>query len=214
MEHLEKSSDRDHYSWAGYETKPRWTSYWHQIDEVVASSPNSCLVVGIGSAVTSNALNRLGIPTVNLDIEQVLSPDVVGDVCQLPFRDMAFDAVVCCQVLEHLSWTSALSAVAELHRVATRRLVISLPQSGRPVGFSLQIPTGRRVAKSISVSARRPLPVGIHLWQVGSRGFGRKRVRNLVVGEKLSFRIEKEYVVPENAYHRFYVLDRSSMARV
>jgi len=205
-------SGRDHYSWGSYETKPRWTSYWHQIDEVVASAPSSCLIVGIGSSVTSDALKRLGIHTVNLDIEQVLSPDIVGDVCQLPFRDMAFDTVVCCQVLEHLRWAAAQSAVEELHRVAASRLVISLPQSGRPVGVSLQIPTGRRIARSLSVSARRSLPLGVHLWQVGSRGVGRKRVRNLVLGGKSSFHIQKEYVVPENAYHRFYVLDRSCIA--
>ncbi len=42
-------------------------------------------------------------------------PDVDGDICSLPFRTAAADAVICKDVLEHVRDPRA--AVAEMHRV-------------------------------------------------------------------------------------------------
>src|SRR5262249_30394836 len=50
---------------------------------------------------------------------------LLGDVAALPFRNSAFDAVVCCRLLHHLSEPGAFQGVlAELVRVS-RRLVIA-----------------------------------------------------------------------------------------
>ena len=43
----------DHYSFSTYITKKRWTSYWHQLDEVYRLHPNSILEIGKGSGIFS-----------------------------------------------------------------------------------------------------------------------------------------------------------------
>ena len=65
-------------------------------------------------------------------------PLVRGDLFRLPFADGAFDAVVCCRLLHHLSDPAALDAAArELVRVARGVVVASfwdraaLPSLGR-----------------------------------------------------------------------------------
>jgi len=59
------------------------------------------------------------------DIGTDSSPDVVGRGERLPFRDGAFDAAVCSEVIEHVEDPAAL--VRELHRVV---------RSGGPLLFS------------------------------------------------------------------------------
>lgn len=52
---------------------------------------------------------------VALDISDRSRPDVVGRGERLPFRDQAFDAVVCSEVIEHVEEVAAL--IAEMRRV-------------------------------------------------------------------------------------------------
>jgi SAM-dependent methyltransferase len=205
---FEVQVEPEHYEWAPYHSPARWASFWHQIDEVMRVEPKSCLEVGVGSGVVVNTLRSLGVVVTAVDIEPALGIDRVGDVRDLPCKDREFDVVVCCQVLEHLPWSDVPRAVAELHRVSRAHAVVSLPQSGRPLGLSLQLPNGRRLERSDSFSARRPLVEGQeHYWQVGSPGASRRAVRRVLEGAG-RFAITSEYVVPQNAYHRFYALER------
>lgn len=49
---------------------------------------------------------------------------LVGDARRLPFAGRSFDVVTCSQVIHHLDDTDAARAIAELHRVARRAVVI------------------------------------------------------------------------------------------
>lgn len=202
--------DPSHYGWAGYHTRERWSSFWHQIDEVVATGGRSCLEIGVGSGIVTHALRSFGIAVTTVDIEPALGIDRVGDVRALPCSDREFDVVMCCQVLEHLPWADVPGAVAELGRVAADAIVVSLPQSGRPIRLELGLPTRQTLRWAESVSRRRPVPPPNneqHHWQVGSTGSGRKQVRRALQGDG-AFELTREYVVPSNPYHRFYVLRR------
>ena len=37
-----------------YDQKPRWISYWHQIDEVLRLAPQTVLEIGIGNQWVSH----------------------------------------------------------------------------------------------------------------------------------------------------------------
>ncbi len=50
-----------------------------------------------------------------LDKEPSFNPDIVGDVCQMPFEDGSFDAVICKAVLEHIQ--EPKKAAREIFRV-------------------------------------------------------------------------------------------------
>jgi SAM-dependent methyltransferase len=51
---------------------------------------------------------------------------LVAEAASLPFGDASFDTVVCCHTLEHVP--DIARAVAELRRVAIRRLVVVVPR--------------------------------------------------------------------------------------
>jgi hypothetical protein len=52
---------------------------------------------------------------------------VGGDASALPFRDAAFDTVVCTEVLEHIPPPALDAACAELSRVTAVRLLVTVP---------------------------------------------------------------------------------------
>lgn len=96
------------------------------IDLGVESIPD----VGCGNGFVTKRLRAPRV--VGLDpSEEALShfdgESVVGVAEDLPFEDQAFDAVVCAEVLEHLSEAVFQKAVSELNRVARRYLVIGVP---------------------------------------------------------------------------------------
>lgn len=52
---------------------------------------------------------------VGLDTDEKVSPDIVGDVTNLPFEDETFDSILCTEVLEHIP--DITKALQEMYRV-------------------------------------------------------------------------------------------------
>ncbi len=201
------------YNWESYVVRGRWASYWHQIAEVRATGAATCLEIGTGPGVVRDTLRRLGMEVTTVDVDAALGVDRIGDVRALPCEDGEFEVVLCSQVLEHIPWPDVPTAVGELRRVCRSHAIVSLPQSGIDVGFSLAIrglsPLSLRpLARDWRLIGRLNRPRrfafdGHHHWQVCSRGTGRSHVRAVLTG---GFELEREYTVPEFTYHRFYVL--------
>ena len=87
-----------------YDIKERFCSYWHQIDEVLQLKPSKVLEIGVGNCFVTRYLQGKGTNVTTLDIAYDLQPDVSGSVLTIPFINASFDAVSCCQVLEHLPY--------------------------------------------------------------------------------------------------------------
>ena len=68
---------------------------------------------------------------------------VVGDIRAMPFDDGAFDVVLALDVLEHVRPEDRTAALAELARVAARRLVVACP-AGAPA-----LASDRRLAETL-----------------------------------------------------------------
>ena len=93
------------------------------------------LEVGAGEGVVSERLQQrfgscvaLDLPVAGLSEHWRARPGpgyVHGDATRLPFRDGAFDLVVCVEVLEPLHAPAA--ALRELARVTSRHLLLSVP---------------------------------------------------------------------------------------
>jgi hypothetical protein len=196
-----------HYANQLYNRKGRWVSYWHQIDESLAANPSSCLEIGVGPGVVRDVLRQRGIDVTCVDIDPQLGVERVGDVRALPCDDGEFDVVLCAQVLEHVPLHDVPTAVGELYRVARRRAVVSLPQSGRTYRLSLELPKLGVHHLVRRAPVRRPHRFdGQHHWQVGTPGCRAADVREILRAP--GFSVAREYVVPEFTYHRFYVLDK------
>lgn len=89
----------DHYAYKHtYDHKSRFSSYWHQVYEIIQCAPKTVLEVGIGAKFNINYLGQREISVVGLDIEQTAHPDVVGSVTQLPFSNQSMVFEKYCQL--------------------------------------------------------------------------------------------------------------------
>jgi hypothetical protein len=196
----------EHYTRREYDTKGRWTSYWHQADEVLRTGAKRCLEIGGGSGVVRAYLELRDVEVVTVDFAADLRPDRVGDVRALPCADGEFDAALCCQVLEHIPFDDVPTAVSELARVTSGTAIVSIPQSGRYVELRLRIPPFKPIGGVAKLPGlRRFEPNEQHHWEAGTRDYPLRKVRGALTGP---FACRNEYLVREHPYHRFFVLDR------
>jgi SAM-dependent methyltransferase len=198
--------DREHYAKGSYETKARWASYWHQVNEVVATGASRCLEVGIGNGFVQARLAEADIDVTTVDFDPELGPDRVGDIRDLPCADREFDVVLCAEVLEHIPFRDVPAAIAELHRVSKHAAVVSVPQTGRWFELTFRVPPFKRYQLIRRLPSRREWQFdGQHHWELGARNAPYRALSDAL---ERHFTTRRTYVVPENPYHRFYILDR------
>jgi SAM-dependent methyltransferase len=125
----------EHYCSPSYNSKARFASYWHQIDETLQLAPKDVLEAGVGHELVTSMLRKSGVHVTTLDLDAALQPDLVGSITDIPLPDQAVDVALACQVLEHLPWPQAERGLAELRRVARRAVIVSVPNVSPYVGF-------------------------------------------------------------------------------
>lgn len=196
-----------------YESKERFCSYWHQIDEVRRSTDRltqNVLVVGKGSSFVDSYLLRQNFKVSTLDIDPSLNPTFCASVLQAPFADHTWNTIVCCQVLEHLPFEHFHGALLELRRLLTDdgTLILSLPDLSRSYRFSFQVPGLGEWKLLLDVPIPNILKKawqfnGEHHWNIGNKNFPRDRIRKSIL--QTGFRIAREYAVFEMKWHRFFI---------
>ena len=193
-----------------YDSKRRFLSYWHQIDEILSLDPKSVLEIGVGNGFVAKYLRDHGLAVTTLDIDERLHPDVVGSVTKLPFEEASFELVMACEILEHIPYEQAKEGLKEIHRVSSRGAVISLPDATRTARIEFPIPKFGKVRKLFVIPKFFPHAHKItahgHYWEIGKKGFPLKKVSDDI--ERAGFKIVKTYRVFENPYHRFFVLEK------
>lgn len=209
----EFTRQRQPYVAEDYETKGRFCSYWHQLDEIRKAMPRQdghILVIGKGSGFIDSYLRQLGYDVATLDIDAALAPSYCASVLDMPLLDGSVDLVVCCQVLEHLPFEQFDIALGEIRRVLSPggRLVLSLPDLTRTYKFLLQLPKLGQLAGVIPVPVpeflKKPWTYnGEHYWNIGNKGYPVRRIA-AHIGSR-GFTIEREFRVFEMSWHRFFI---------
>lgn len=109
------------------------------VSEIADLEPKTFLDAGCGegfvatrliSALPSLAITGCDVSREALAVAQETSPRahfVPGSVTDLPFDDRSFDVVGCFEVIEHLRGNGPRLALAELARVSSRGVVLSVP---------------------------------------------------------------------------------------
>ena len=212
MMHLTKMKPQvtpEHYTNPSYDSKERFISYWHQINEVIALKPKKVLEIGIGNGFVYNYLKEKGIKIKTLDIDKNLNPDAAGSVLGIPFIDESFDVVVCCEVLEHLPYSECSKALEEIHRVSRKHVVLSLPDVTTVYRINVELPRIRPIKRLIPHPFHRPVHHtfdGEHYWEIGKADYPLKKIKFDM--ERASFKIVRTYRVFEFRYHRFFLLEK------
>jgi len=197
----------NHYFNKSYDTKERFISYWHQINEIINLNPKTVLEIGIGNGFVSKYLKERKVNVITLDIDKRLNPDVVGSVLNMPFSDKSFDVVACYEVLEHLPFKNFPKALSEIFRVSKYYAILSLPDASRVYRIYIHIPKIGIFKKLIPLPKLKPSVHkfdGKHYWEIGKAGYPLSKIINEI--QKAGFKVEKTYRIFENPYHRFFIL--------
>jgi len=201
--HHMKQVNCSHYQFQKYIDKPRMLSFWHQIDEVLSMQPESVLEVGPGPGITTDILRKQGIKVTTVDYADDVGADMVASVLSLPFSDGEYDVVLCCEVLEHIEFSSFRLALAEISRVSKRGAIISLPHAGRFWPYKIYLPKIGTVGFGFDLQFFRKKHVfdGQHYWELGKRGFNLNTIKSELLH---CFKSVKDFRLLDNPYHHFF----------
>lgn len=206
----EKQVDASHYRFERYMAKPRWCSLFHQLEELARLEPERALEVGPGPGTFKAAAASFGLRVETLDLDPELHPDHVGSVLELPFTDGAFDVACAFQVLEHFPFEESQRGFRELCRVARRAVLISLPDVGASLPISTHLPLVGPTQFFLPIPSFPMIPHrydGQHHWELNKWGYSVGRVlRDLTRGNPV--KLERQFRVPENPYHHFFVFSK------
>lgn len=207
MEEDDRAAMNSHYLKRDYINQRRLSSFAYQVGCVLDLNPRSVLEVGVGSGSVGSILTRLGIIVSSLDVDSSLSPKVVGSVTQIPLRSKSVDAVLCCEVLEHLPFAHLELALSELSRTASRGVVISLPNISPYYRISGSLPVIGSFEASCSVGfgnsrSDRDLNPS-HCWEIGRFGVSVSRISSLM--HQAGLEVERTFRNPNHAYHHFFI---------
>ena len=208
---MEPQVKKEHYLRKKYDDLNRFISYFYQIDLASRPDVKSILEIGKGNGTVSDYLKKLGYNLISVDIDPNLKPDIVADVRQLPMKDVEFDLVMACEVLEHLPFEDFEKTLEELKRVSKRYVLVSLPY--RSTGFEVvfKFPFIRTILRMpiLSLFFRIPLKFGgikisgQHYWEIDFWKYSLRKIRKII---KRHFKIIKEVRPVLNHYHQFFIL--------
>lgn len=204
------------YKTLKYNSKERWLSYWYQINELLSKSPESILVIGKGSGIIENAISTIAadINITTLDMAPAVSPDVVGDMQHMPFRESCFDSILCCQVLEHLPFSKVKAVLQKLQRISRGSVIVSVPHRRKHLKLAIDAPLIGKRTIILKYPFMRKLKRANtdsknHFWEINrvvSYGSVKKALDEFFI-------IEKTFLNEMNCTHRFFIL-RSKRSRL
>lgn len=201
----------DHYDFANYVSLERWCSYWHQVREVDSIQVSEVLCIGIGDDIVPSILEKKGYRVSRFDLDSTLKPDFVGDVGDIRnvVNGRIFDAVLCCQVLEHQPFDRFMGTVAQLLSITKTRLVVSLPSCHLPL-LRLKIGLLRSALVDVNLLVQKfwkPWRFdGEHYWEVGAREYPLSRVDLILNADGFTTRRFRSKEFP---FHLFFIIDRT-----
>ncbi len=207
----DNNSVKEHYFCESYDTKGRFISYWHQINEIVKLQHRNILEIGVGNKFVSRYLKERGYNVVTFDAAEELEPDHVGNILNIPFKDNSFDVVACFEVLEHIPYSDFSKALSEISRVSNSHVLLSLPDATRHFRFLIKIPNFSPAEilipfPRIRKRTNRRVNNDGHYWEIGKKDYPLNRITKAILNS--GFKLIMTYRVFEYPYHRFFILKK------
>ncbi len=202
---------KTHYT-KEYDNLERFISYFYQIDFTKKLYPKKILEIGVGNKTVSNYLKNQGFNITTYDFDKKLKPDFVGDVRKMPFKNNSFDLVMCCEVLEHIPFSEFGRTLNEIRRISRKNAIISIPNSSKTIAVHIKFPGMFFLFHKplLSFVFSIPFPTkhkfdGEHYWEIGKKNYALKKIKKRI---KKYFKIKKNFRIPLNTYHQFFILEK------
>ena len=204
---------KEHYFKKKYDDLSRFVSYFYQIDLARSVNPENILEIGKGNGTVSDHLKKIGFSVTTCDFDKNLNPDIVADVRSIPSADNSFDAILAYEILEHLPFDQFEKCLQELKRISKKYVLISLPYKSTSFEFIFKFPGVRSLFKKDFFRWLFRIPLkfggiqvsGQHYWEIDLFQYPLRKVRGILAKH---FKIIKEFSLPLNSYHRFFLLEK------
>ena len=173
------------------------------------------LEIGPGNGILTLLLREKGLNVITSDINNSVNPSVAINLPLLPFQNKAIDVVLCFEVLEHLPWELFLPSLRELKRVASNKVIISLPNCEPLVekfpkySISWWAYWLKKIVHSIlgflrSYKVDYKLPPE-HYWELGMLNIYSNMVINQA--QQVGLLLKEDFRNPHFPYHHFFVFE-------
>jgi hypothetical protein len=144
------------------------------------------LEVGPAFGLVTSMLVNIGYEVHTLDVmprsfDYPAVPHHQKDICELrPDEIAGYDAILCCETLEHIEWESVGSILTTFHESGTKYLIVSVPYMAFQVFVELYANSNtlRQYFSMKKLLWRKdftPEPAGGHQWEVGYKGYPLRR---------------------------------------
>jgi len=172
--------------WLSYYRQKRVVHQWTQLDMLAGADARRVLEIGPAFGLVTAMLANAGYEVTTLDrLEQQFVnpwvPHIEADITALAAENIAgFDAILCCETLEHIDWDAVPPVLAALHDSGARYLVVSVPYAAFQIAFDLYLNASvlRHYFSMKKLLSRRDYPrepPGGHQWELGYKGYPLKR---------------------------------------
>lgn len=181
--------------WHAYYTEKRIVHQWFQVHVLSSLTVKRVLEVGPYLGLVTAMLGSAGYEVTTFDIAEKppsslgAKGHIQGDLTALdPARIRGFDAILCCETLEHLPWESVGGVLRAFAASGTPYLILSVPYEGAQIGWSfyanahtlrnrlftrwLRFVRRFRIASLTDIDA--------HKWEVGYKGHSLAALREKV----------------------------------
>jgi 2-polyprenyl-3-methyl-5-hydroxy-6-metoxy-1,4-benzoquinol methylase len=179
--------------WRAYYSAKRIVHQWTQLDLLARTEARRVLEIGPAYGLVTAMLANAGYDVTTLDqvARQFASPaphHIEADIQRLDASRIAgYDAVLACEILEHIDWDSVPGVLRVLHDSGAGHLIVSVPYMAFQITLDLYL-NARTVRHYFSMKkllSRRAFarePPGGHQWEIGYRGYRLRRWEDVLRG--------------------------------
>jgi hypothetical protein len=168
--------------WLSYYSRKRIIHQWTQVALLGATDCHRVLEIGPALGLVTSLLVNTGYDVHTLDkgprsFAYPNVPHLEKDICELRSDEIAgYDAILCCETLEHVEWERVGSVLAALHNSGAKYLIVSVPYMGFQVLFEVYASRSTlrhyfSMKKLLWRKRFQPESAGGHQWEVGYKGY-------------------------------------------
>ncbi len=172
--------------WHAYYSEKRIAHQWLQVDLLKDLKVQTVFEIGPYLGLVTAMAASAGYAVTTLDIEA--QSEGIGSTrhIQADIRDVApediqgFDAILCCETLEHIDWQKLDSVLRNIAAAGAPWLILSVPYEGFQFAFELYLNRWRwrrrshfrklRFLKRLKIASDTEWEP--HKWEIGYRGHG------------------------------------------